>query len=114
MSDFIVSLLADMAEGAITGAAKRRPRPVHAQPWSPPEIAPPAAAPQPAPEPQRPVRAAPPSPAAKPAPVPSPDRLGIRRLFASRTDILHTVIAAEVLAPPPALRDDNLLRRPGV
>lgn len=36
------------------------------------------------------------------------------RLFATRAGLLHSLVAAEVLSRPVALRDDNLLRETGV
>lgn len=36
------------------------------------------------------------------------------RLFATRAGLLHSLVAAEVLGRPVALREDNLLRETGV
>ena len=36
------------------------------------------------------------------------------RLFATRAGLLHSLVAAEVLSRPVALRDENLLRETGV
>lgn len=36
------------------------------------------------------------------------------RLFATRAGLLHSLVAAEVLSRPVALREDNLLRETGV
>jgi hypothetical protein len=36
------------------------------------------------------------------------------RLFATRSGLLHSLVAAEVLSRPVALRGDNLLRETGV
>lgn len=124
MSDFITSLLANAAESAIEAAAARRrgpavPKPSSirkgspARPWRPPELAP-TIVPAPAPAAQaegsarkaavpRGTVVAPAAPAnASPA-----SRAGLaRRLFSGTDGLLRTVIAAEILGPPVALRDN--------
>ena len=127
MSDFITSLLANMAESAIDAAAARRraaqtnppspivrrPSPVAMQPWKPPVLEPnvvlAAVEPPPA-RPAAPRKAAEPAVAAPPPRAPGP----ALRLFASPSSVLHAVVASEALAPPLALREDNLWSRRGV
>lgn len=48
------------------------------------------------------------------AAMPAPTERSALRLFATRAGLLHSLIAAEVLGRPVALREDNLLRETGV
>ena len=60
-------------------------------------------------------------PSRAPARPAEPDRTGqaprhaaLLRLFATPSSVLYALVAAEVLAPPLALREDNLWGRRGV
>jgi len=105
VSDFIVSILETVADAA--AAAKARRDAAQGQP------APPRRFERAPPPPEPLVQAAPPSQPPVPAAL-EPRSLEIRRLFAGPESLVRTVVAAEILGPPLALRRQNFWDPPGV
>ncbi|MGH7715691.1 MAG: hypothetical protein ACREML_06790 [Vulcanimicrobiaceae bacterium] len=121
MSDILVSIIENIADAAATARARRAeaisamraPAPVLqslAQRFTQtaaeqPEYAQPEPAPPPPPEPV----------AMLLGPITSPTRrLSVHRLFAGPESLIRTVVAAEILGPPLALRRQNLWDSPSV
>jgi hypothetical protein len=112
MSDILVSIIESVADAAAAARA-RRSAPAPAPAYlverftqdQPPQPAPPPAA-KPAP-----------APVAKPRPAPQiapAGQIALRRLFADPQSLIRTVLAAEILGPPIALRRQNPWDNPGV
>jgi hypothetical protein len=122
MSDFLVSIIETIADAAANAKARRAESLAAMRPAQAPQalVQRVTAAPGPQPEPVE--IAAGPRPARAPvpersiaAPPPASDRgLSLLRMFAGPDDLVRTVVAAEVIGPPAALRRQNLWDTPGV
>jgi hypothetical protein len=119
MSDILVSIIESIADAAATAKARRAEAAAPAAPrylvrrFTAAQQQAPAASVPAAPPPAPPIAAE-----LRPVPVaavpPSQERVSVRKLFASPDSLIRTVVAAEILGPPIALRRQNLWDSPSV
>ena len=118
MSDILVSIIESVADAAAAARA-RRGEVVAKAPPAPAYLVQRFTQDEPRPQAPAPVSAAIPEPVVTPRPVaaeaaPAARHIALRRLFADPQSLIRTVVAAEILGPPVALRRQNLWDSPSV
>lgn len=123
MSDILVSIIESIADAAATAKARRAEALAAMRPAAPvPRALVRRFMQAPVPQQEREMEPMPADPAPPPAeplvllaPAHPPARhLSIRSLFAGPDSLIRTVVAAEILGPPLAMRRQNLWDSPGV